>query len=85
MITLAGEVIYYKRRKLENPEDVTKQQLENQMIMRDGELNPEQMLQKIAKFQLKPAPITAFDGKPITIKPKISTIAVYPKPFPFKE
>lgn len=77
MITLAGEVIYYRKRALEgkpNGKKTTKD-IENDKIM-----------QKIAsKLQLKPAPTDALFGKQLGSQaPRVSHISVYPRNF-FKE
>ncbi|EFN81309.1 Glutamate receptor, ionotropic kainate 5 [Harpegnathos saltator] len=79
MITLAGEVIYYRKRAVKSkPSDKrTTSDIKNDKIM-----------QKIAsKLQLKPAPTDAFFGKQLAGNqaPRVSHISVYPRQFPFKE
>lgn len=81
MVTLAGEVIYYRRRNAQQ-DDTQK------MRSKSRESDNEQiMIQKLtAKLQLKPAPPVFLDGiKPLGPKPRVSHISVYPRPFPFKE
>ncbi|XP_008206325.2 glutamate receptor ionotropic, kainate 1 [Nasonia vitripennis] len=89
MVTLAGEVIYYRRRNAQDEQ--------NQQKHRDHSKSKDRMddsdqiiIQKLAaKLQLKPAPPVSFDGKPVAqglgTKPRVSQISVYPRPFPFKE
>ncbi|XP_032670681.1 ionotropic receptor 25a [Odontomachus brunneus] len=78
MITLAGEVIYYRKRSL-------KDKLNNKKKTKD--IESDKIMQKIAsKLQLKPAPTDAFFGKQLGNQaPRVSHISVYPRPFPFKE
>ncbi|THK33259.1 ionotropic receptor 25a [Diachasma alloeum] len=78
MITLAGEVIYYRKR---NAAEGIKSKEANGEHVRSGE-------DKLTKGRLgfKPAPTIAFIGKPHTgPRARISHISVYPKNFPFKE
>ncbi|KZC07022.1 Glutamate receptor, ionotropic kainate 2, partial [Dufourea novaeangliae] len=79
MITLAGEVLYY-RKKSESPKKkgTDKKKAKNT----DHE---KAILQKMSsKLQLKPAPTNAFFEK-TTNPPRVSHISVYPRNFPFKE
>lgn len=76
MITLAGEVIYYRKRALKSKPSgkKTTTDVENDKIMR-----------KIAS-KLKPAPTDALFGKQHGSQaPRVSHISVYPRHFPFKE
>ncbi|XP_023248362.1 uncharacterized protein LOC106639596 [Copidosoma floridanum] len=86
MLTLAGEVFYYRRRnaKLEPQEHMRSREKFKGSITESDQM----MIQKLAsRLQLKPAPTFAFDGKSLGSKqPKISHISVYPRdPFPFKD
>lgn len=78
MITLAGEVIYYRKRALKDKRNVKKttKNIENDKIM-----------QKIAsKLQLKPAPTDPLFSKQLGSQaPRVSHISVYPRHFSFKE
>ncbi|XP_029173656.1 ionotropic receptor 25a isoform X2 [Nylanderia fulva] len=81
MITLAGEVLYYRKRNISQKEKSndkkTKKHTENDKII----------MQKIAsKLQMKPAPTDAAFGKQLShTTPRVSHISVYPRHFPFKE
>nr|QGW50292.1 ionotropic receptor 8a [Chouioia cunea] len=95
MITLAGEVIYYRRRNTR--QDDSLQQSKNGTnnsgsisgSIQDVKQTKELDIQKLAaRLQLKPAPPVAFEQKPSslnTTKPRVSHISVYPRPFPFKD
>lgn len=86
MVTLAGEVIYYRRRNAQQDEQQQKQPGRDSRGNNRMDDNDQIMIQKLAaKLQLKPAPPVSFDGKPIGVKPRVSQISVYPRPFPFKE
>ncbi|XP_014484092.1 PREDICTED: glutamate receptor ionotropic, kainate 2 isoform X2 [Dinoponera quadriceps] len=78
MITLAGEVIYYRKRAPKGKQNGnrTTKDAQNDKIMR-----------KIAsKLQLKAAPTDALFGKQLGSQPpRVSHISVYPRQFPFKE
>ncbi|KAJ8675501.1 hypothetical protein QAD02_011287 [Eretmocerus hayati] len=81
MVTLAGEVIYYRRRnaKQQQEEKLKPQSREKSTI--SDQIN----IAKLAgKLQLKPAPPVVFDAKPYP-KPRVSHINVYPRPFPYKD
>lgn len=81
MITLAGEVLYYRKRNIsqkgkQNDKRTIKKNTENDKII----------MQKIAsKLQMKPAPTDAVFGKQLSHTPRVSHISVYPRHFPFKE
>ncbi|XP_046615060.1 uncharacterized protein LOC124302692 [Neodiprion virginianus] len=70
MITLAGEVIFYRKRKVsrkEQPPAVIKSR-------------------KIPTLQMKPAPVVSLVDRPMkNIQPRVSHISVYPRHFAFKE
>lgn len=78
MITLIGEVLYYRKRtdtKDKGKDKKKPKSMDNEKIL----------LQKMAaKLQLKPAPTNAFFEKQNN-PPRVSHISVYPRNFPFKE
>ncbi|OAD59386.1 Glutamate receptor, ionotropic kainate 2, partial [Eufriesea mexicana] len=77
MITLAGELFYYRKR---NNQDKKKGKKKPKTI--DSE---KMMMQKLAsKLQIKPAPTNPLFEK-TTKAPRVSHISVYPRNFPFKE
>ncbi|XP_033217570.1 ionotropic receptor 25a isoform X2 [Belonocnema kinseyi] len=82
MITLAGEVMYYKKRSKTQDfkqKDVGGLQIsERDLIKFSKQQFPE-------KLPFKAAPIIAFGEKPPGPRPRVSHISVYPRPFPFKE
>ncbi|XP_076162009.1 ionotropic receptor 8a [Ptiloglossa arizonensis] len=80
MVTLAGEVIYYRKRSTDTQKDKRKNKKKPTSVD-----NEKMMLQKMAsKIQLKPAPTNAFFEK--TTNPlRVSHISVYPRNFSFKE
>lgn len=82
MITLAGEVLYYRKR---NVSQIEKQN--DKKPMKKHTENDKIIMQKIAsKLQMKPAPTDAVFGKQLSnTTPRVSHISVYPRPFPFKE
>nr|XP_003700444.1 PREDICTED: glutamate receptor ionotropic, kainate 2 [Megachile rotundata] len=78
MITLAGEVLYYRKRTTQKDKQKDKKKvntIDNDKIM----------IQKIAsKLQMKPVPNTMlFEKQPGA--PRVSHISVYPRNFSFKE
>ncbi|CAD1477130.1 unnamed protein product [Heterotrigona itama] len=76
MITLAGEVFYYRKR---NTQDKQKEKKKGKNVDKDKLL-----IQKLAsKMQMKPAPTPFFEKT--TNLPRVSHISVYPRNFPFKE
>ncbi|KAM0731734.1 Ionotropic receptor 25a [Formica fusca] len=82
MITLAGEVLYYRKRNISQK---GKQQNDKKMIKKNTE-NDNIIMQKIAsKLQMKAAPTDAVFGKQPNHTPRVSHISVYPRHFPFKE
>ncbi|XP_024225398.1 ionotropic receptor 25a isoform X2 [Bombus impatiens] len=77
MITLAGEVFYYRKR---NTQDKQKDKKKVKTID-----NEKLIMQKLAsKLQMKPAPTNAFFEKTMN-PPRVSHISVYPRNFTFKE
>jgi uncharacterized iron-regulated membrane protein len=82
MVTLAGEVIYYRRRNAK----LGLGQPKGREKLKESSTKEETKLQGLATtLQLKPAPLVAFDDKSLAPKPRVSHISVYPRPFPFKE
>lgn len=80
MITLAGEVIYYRKRNVSQ-----KGKQDNKRTARDIE-NEKIILQKLASgLDMKAAPSDAFFKKELGHMPRVSHISVYPRHFPFKE
>jgi len=80
MITLAGEVLYYRKRN-----NSQKGKQNNKKTIKDIE-NDKIIMQKIAsKLRMKPAPTDAVFGKQLNHTPRVSHISVYPRNFPFKE
>ncbi|XP_053972088.1 ionotropic receptor 25a [Hylaeus volcanicus] len=80
MITLAGEVLYYRKRS-----DSQKNKRKDKKKPKGIE-NEKVMLQKMAsKLQMKPAPTNALFEKTTTNLPRVSHISVYPRNFTFKE
>ncbi|XP_046146027.1 ionotropic receptor 25a isoform X1 [Osmia bicornis bicornis] len=78
MITLAGEILYYRKR---NPQ---KDKRKNKKKVNTID-NDKIMIQKLAsKLQMKPAPNTMLFEKQINA-PRVSHISVYPRNFSFKE
>ncbi|XP_043516551.1 ionotropic receptor 25a isoform X3 [Frieseomelitta varia] len=76
MITLAGEIFYYRKR---NTQDKQKEKKKGKNVDKD-----KLMIQKLAsKLQMKPAPTPFFEKT--TNPPRVSHISVYPRNFPFKE
>jgi len=74
MITLAGEILYYRKRNI-SQKGMTKDNEKDKIIM-----------QKIAsKLQMKPAPTDAIFGKQLSHTPRVSHISVYPRHFSFKD
>ncbi|XP_058794707.1 ionotropic receptor 25a isoform X2 [Phymastichus coffea] len=91
MVTLAGEVIYYRRRNAGRQDEPRSRVGADAAASAKGkDLDADQIaIQKLAaRLQLKPAPAVVFDQKPspnAATKPRVSHISVYPRPFPFKE
>lgn len=82
MITLAGEVLYYRKRNISQK---GQQQNDKKKIKKNTE-NDKIIMQKIAsKLQMKAAPTDAVFGKQPSHTPRVSHISVYPRHFPFKE
>lgn len=80
MITLAGEVLYYRKRGASQ-----KGKQNNKRTIKDSE-NDKIIMQKIAsKLRLKPAPTDAVFGKQLSHAPRVSHISVYPRNFSLKE
>ncbi|XP_066591382.1 ionotropic receptor 25a isoform X2 [Prorops nasuta] len=80
MITLAGEVLYYRKRKSSS---IGSQKVKN--LVRENE-NEKALMQKLAsKLQMKPAPTDRAFARNLGQPPRISHISVYPRDFPFKE
>ena len=80
MITLAGEVLYYRKRN-----NSQKGKQNNKKTIKDIE-NDKIIMQKIAsKLRMKPAPTDAVFGKQLNHTPRVSHISVYPRNFSFKE
>ena len=80
MITLAGEVLYYRKRN-----NSQKGKQNGKKTIKDIE-NDKIIMQKIAsKLRMKPAPTDAVFGKQLNHTPRVSHISVYPRHFPFKE
>lgn len=78
MVTLAGEVFYYRKRGTQEKKKKDKKKPK----MMDSE---KMMMQKLAsKLQIKPAPTNPFFEKTMNA-PRVSHISVYPRNFPFKE
>ncbi|XP_012347986.1 ionotropic receptor 25a isoform X2 [Apis florea] len=77
MITLAGEVFYYRKRNTEEKSTKEKRKVKN--------LN-NKIIQNLTKMslQMKPAPINPFFEK-TNNPPRVSHISVYPRNLPFKE
>lgn len=82
MITLAGEVIYY-RKKRPNPNEKSRDG--SQDNSRTSQKSMQRMAAKAKLQQLKPSTNVAFIGRNRGIRPRITHIPVYPKTFPFKE
>ncbi|XP_017892674.1 ionotropic receptor 25a [Ceratina calcarata] len=79
MVTLAGEVIYYRKRK--DPQKEKRKDKKKSKVTDKEKM----MIQKMAsKLQIKPAPTNPFLEKSMN-PPRISHISVYPRNFPFKE
>jgi len=79
MITLAGEVFYYRKRD-------TRKEKQNDKKMHIKDLENDKIMQKIAsKLQMKPAPTDGIFSKRDIRAPKISHISVYPRHFAFKD
>ena len=82
MITLAGEVVYYKKRnKIQDLKQKGVGELKHQK--KDARKFSKHQLTK--KLPFKPAPRVAFVEKPPATRTRVSHISVYPGPFPFKE
>ncbi|XP_015174609.1 PREDICTED: glutamate receptor ionotropic, kainate 3 [Polistes dominula] len=83
MITLAGEVLYYRKRNASQGKTKKKESKSTKKIETDEKL----IIKKLAsKLQMKPAPTDAFFNRHQTIgQPRVSHISVYPRNFPFKE
>lgn len=82
MITLAGEVLYYRKRNISQKG----KQNDKRTTVKDVENENKITIQKIAsKLQLKPASTDAFFGKQFGQTSRVSHISVYPRQFPFKE
>ncbi|KAL6267005.1 hypothetical protein P5V15_000085 [Pogonomyrmex californicus] len=80
MITLAGEVLYYRKRN-----NSQKGKPNNKRTTKDTE-NDRIIMQKIAsKLRLKPAPTDAVFSKELSHTPRVSHISVYPRHFSFKD
>ncbi|XP_036139677.1 ionotropic receptor 25a isoform X3 [Monomorium pharaonis] len=81
MITLAGEVLYYRKRGISQ-----KGKPNDKKTIKDID-NDKIIMQKIAsKLRMKPAPTDAVFGKQLSqAAPRVSHISVYPRHFPFKE
>lgn len=80
MITLAGEVLYYRKRNISQ-----KGKQKDKKTIKDTE-NDKIIMQKIAsKLKMKPAPTDAVFGKQLSHSTRVSHISVYPRHFPFKE
>ncbi|CAK9815491.1 Ionotropic receptor 25a [Anthophora quadrimaculata] len=78
MITLAGEVLYYRKRNAEKDKRKDKVKVSS---IDDKKI----IMQKMAsKLQMKPAPTNVFFEKS-TNPPRVSHISVYPRNFTFKE
>lgn len=77
MITLAGEVFYYRKRNTEEKSTKEKRKVKN--------LN-NKIIENLTKIslQMKPAPINPFFEK-TNNPPRVSHISVYPRNLPFKE
>lgn len=81
MITLAGEVLYYRKRgggtqKGNQNDKRTSKNAENDKII----------MQKIAsKLRLQAAPTDAVFSKQLSQAPRVSHISVYPRHFSVKE
>ncbi|XP_025995684.2 LOW QUALITY PROTEIN: glutamate receptor 4 [Solenopsis invicta] len=77
MITLAGEVLYYRKRGVSQ-----KGKPNDKKTIKDIE-NDKIIMQKIAsKLRMKPAPTDAVFGKQFSQPPRVSHISVYPRHFP---
>nr|AQN78506.1 ionotropic receptor 8a [Meteorus pulchricornis] len=83
MITLAAEVVYYRRRNA--AQDETKRQETNPDRVRSGKNTFERILSKSKLHQLKQSSNTAFTTRNRGLRPRVSHISVYPRVFPFKE
>lgn len=80
MLTLAGEVLYYRKRNVSQ-----KEKQNDKKIVKNNE-NDNIIMQKIAsKLQMKPAPTDAVFNKQLNQIPRVSHISVYPRHFTFKE
>nr|QHN69186.1 ionotropic receptor 4 [Sirex nitobei]QHN69198.1 ionotropic receptor 17 [Sirex nitobei] len=77
MITLAGEVIYYRKR---NATEIKKQKKR-----KDKGYKKHVKRKSLDKLQLKPAPTVSLIDKPFGPKTRVSHISVYPRQFPFKD
>lgn len=78
MITLAGEVFYYRKRNTE-----TEKSTKDKRKVKNFNNKIIQNLSKMS-LQMKPAPINPFFEK-TNNPPRVSHISVYPRNFPFKE
>jgi len=75
MITLAGEVLYYRKRTQKGKQN-------DKRTNKDSE-NDKIIMQKIAsKLRMKPAPTDALFGKQLNHTQRISHISVYPRHVP---
>lgn len=83
MITLAGEVLYYRRRNASNA-DKSKQEAQQRARERHHEKSMMNKMTENLKM-MKPAPTVAFVDRPLGPRPRVSHISVYPRNFPFKE
>lgn len=80
MITLAGEILYYRKRNISQ-----KGKQNDKGMIKDSEKD-KIIMQKIAsKLQMKPAPTDAIFGKQLNHTPRVSHISVYPRHFSFKD
>ncbi|XP_020285886.1 ionotropic receptor 25a isoform X1 [Pseudomyrmex gracilis] len=80
MLTLAGEVLYYRKRNVSQ-----KEKQNDKKTVKNNE-NDNIIMQKIAsKLQMKPAPTDAIFNKQLNKIPRVSHISVYPRHFTFKE
>lgn len=80
MITLAGEVIYYRKRSKGTKKDKDKDK------EKEKDRSASIKKRKISNVRMKPAPVVSLVDRPMqNIQPRVSHISVYPRHFAFKE
>nr|ARN17847.1 ionotropic receptor 1 [Cephus cinctus] len=83
MITLAGEVVYFRKRKAnqrDQSRDKDKNKKQDERFYRTSDIH-----KSLGKLEIKPAPTVSFIGKPTGPRTRVSHISVYPRHLPFKD